>query len=85
MGVFCGSAECVNACICTYLRTSVFRTAYAAQVHVLCIDFNAHISVSGGGAGEGSSGLLLRLLCIIPNKQLITRVLNQGELASSGS
>lgn len=66
------------------------------KVHVLCIDFNAHISVvrlrerrvgggRGEGGGEGSSGLLLRLLCIIPNKQLITRVLNQGELASSGS
>lgn len=66
-------------------RCVTARLIRLPDLHIsVCVSVRAE-EEEGGREAEGSSGLLLRLLCIIPNKQLITRVLNQGELASSGS
>lgn len=63
----------MEACTCTVLYMYINSVCVCEWV---CKQWKREVS---------SSGLLLRLLCIIPNKQLITRVLNQGEPASSGS
>lgn len=65
---------------CTFLHVLYFQFMC---VHICCLGMC--VKEEGGGRCGGRSGCFWALAAPTVNKQLITRVLNQGELASGGS
>jgi len=79
--------KCSHHVCCMYISGCIIHLLYAhTYIWTSCECVCIYLYLCKQWSREvSSSGLLLRLLCIIPNKQLITRVLNHGELVSSGS